>query len=177
MLILTSRPLLVKLVKSAQASPLACTVSGNDAFLLLSRSQGQDPLEMVVYRLTADSKWLLVRRVTTKRSGLANLVISDGTVFVRENDPTSTFGERIVVETAKITPPSAVDDLEALDGCYPAQVEEVFPSAALACAPACAAREMCLAVRDCPVAHVRLGDIAQSCGGSEDCPAREDRPR
>jgi hypothetical protein len=83
-------------VGTLSALPNACTVSGNDAFLLLSRSQGQEPLEMVVYRLTADSKWLLVRRVTTKRSGLANLVISDGTVFVREDDPTSTFGERIV---------------------------------------------------------------------------------
>ena len=94
-----TRPSFVKPSRTSgtlSALPNACTVSGNDAFLLLSRSQGQEPLEMVVYRLTADSKWLLVRRVTTKRSGLANLVISDGTVFVREDDPTSTFGERIV---------------------------------------------------------------------------------
>lgn len=81
-----------------KTNPLAggCTVRGNDAFLLLTRNQGQAPLEMVVYRLTPDSNWLLVRRVTTQRSGVANLVISDGTVFVREDDPTSTFGERIV---------------------------------------------------------------------------------
>ena len=84
----------------------ACTVQGNDAFLLHTRSQKQAPLEMVVYRLTPDNRWLLVRRVTTNRSGISNLVISDGTVFMREQDPTSTFGERIVA-----FPPGGVETI------------------------------------------------------------------
>ena len=37
-----------------------------------------------------------MRRVPTKRRGSWNLGISDGTIFLREHDPATTFDDRIV---------------------------------------------------------------------------------
>lgn len=73
----------------------ATTVSGNRAYVAFQRSYGQSQLEIVAYRLTAASTWQRMRRVAVKSFGLWRLVISDGTIFIREYDPLTTFDERI----------------------------------------------------------------------------------
>jgi hypothetical protein len=77
--------------------PNATTIRGNDAFVLFSRALGQNPTELVMFRLTPSNQWLLVRRVPSARVGMWPLALSDGTILVRERDPATTFDERIVV--------------------------------------------------------------------------------
>jgi hypothetical protein len=76
--------------------PDATTVRGNDAFVMFSRTLGQNPTEFVVFRLNASSQWLLVRRVSNVRGGFTQLALSDGTILVREQDPGDASQERIV---------------------------------------------------------------------------------
>jgi len=73
----------------------ATTVSGNLAYVAFERSYGQSQMEIVAYRLTAASTWQRMRRVAVNAFGLWRLVISDGTIFIRENDPLTTFDQRI----------------------------------------------------------------------------------
>ena len=76
--------------------PNATTVRGNDAFVLFSRTLGQDPTEFVVFRLNASSQWLLVRRLSNARGGFTQLALSDGTILVREQDPGDASQEQVV---------------------------------------------------------------------------------
>ncbi len=50
----------------------------------------------MAFTLTAANEWLPVRRVQVDAIGMSQLVLSDGTIFVRERDPLATFDEQIV---------------------------------------------------------------------------------
>lgn len=51
--------------------------------------------EVVVYVLDEESRFRLLRRAPVNGIGSAQLVVSDGTFFVREYDPTSGGDERV----------------------------------------------------------------------------------
>jgi hypothetical protein len=85
------------------AEPRAVTVSGNRAYVLFNRTYGfpgQEQSEIVAYRLNEQSTFQRMRRIpVSDRLFLGyilwSLVISDGTVFIREQDPTTVSDERI----------------------------------------------------------------------------------
>lgn len=72
---------------------------GLEAYVLFHREWGQDQTELVAFNLTSANEWRLVRRVPVASIGMSQLVLSDGTVFVRERDPLVVFGEQIVAHT------------------------------------------------------------------------------
>jgi hypothetical protein len=49
-----------------------------------------------VFRLDEGSVWSQVRRAPVANIGFTQLVLSDGTIFVRERDPANVLDERIV---------------------------------------------------------------------------------
>jgi hypothetical protein len=73
----------------------ATMVSGNRAYVSFNRTYGQQDREIVAYRLNEQSAWERMRRVPVTGFGSWSLVISDGTAFIREPDPTSLSEERI----------------------------------------------------------------------------------
>lgn len=85
---------------TGELSPLpeatSLSADGLDAYLLLHREWGQNQEELVAYTLTPNNDWLLVRRITVDNIGMSQLLLSDGTVFVRERDPLTTFDEQII---------------------------------------------------------------------------------
>jgi hypothetical protein len=83
-------------VGTLEPDPGAATVKGNNAYLTFRRTYGQEQKELVVYRIYPDSSWRRVRRLPVQTFGSAHLAISDGTVFVREQDPLSSPDDRIV---------------------------------------------------------------------------------
>lgn len=72
------------------------STDGQAAYVLFHREWGQDQEELVAFTLTPVNEWLPVRRVQVDAIGMNQLVLSDGTIFVRERDPLVTFGEQIV---------------------------------------------------------------------------------
>ena len=50
----------------------------------------------MLYRVDESSSWRFIRRAKVDGPGLAQLALSDGTVFVREYDTTTTFDEQIM---------------------------------------------------------------------------------
>jgi hypothetical protein len=80
------------------AAPGLTTASGNRAYVAYQREYaGGTKKEIVVFRVDESSAWSKVRRAEVPAFGLTQLVLPDGTVFVRERDPASAnFEERIV---------------------------------------------------------------------------------
>jgi len=68
----------------------ATTVAGNDAFVLFNRADVttgfQTSIELLAYRLDAQSQWLPVVRRATPHYGIENTILSDGTILVLESD-------------------------------------------------------------------------------------------
>jgi hypothetical protein len=83
-------------VGSMTVDPRSASTLGNEAFVLFRRIWGQGNREYVAYRLTAQNQWQRMRRVEVSQFGWDALVISDGTVFVNEPDPNTTFDNQIV---------------------------------------------------------------------------------
>ena len=77
--------------------PTAATENGNDGFIAYSRELTGQPNEIVVLRVDASSTVRPVRRIPmTTLPGFESVrVISDGTVFVMERDPVTTFDYQI----------------------------------------------------------------------------------
>lgn len=75
----------------------ATTVSGNNVFLLYSRSLPGLGYEILVLRIDASNSLLQVRRtpVAVAPPVGSSLVLSDGTVFWMERDPATTFDYQI----------------------------------------------------------------------------------
>ena len=87
------------LVGYVGAVPRAATVIGNNAFVMFERVLQMRDVEFVVYRLDESSRWHLVRRLPLPKTDFRwswALPVSDGTVFVLEDDPTTTFDMQIV---------------------------------------------------------------------------------
>ncbi len=78
------------------ALPKAATKSGNKAYVLFFRTWGQNNREFVAFRLTETNQWQRMRRISAQACGLENLVISNGTVFVNERAPNSSYDHQIV---------------------------------------------------------------------------------
>ncbi|HVY31514.1 MAG TPA: hypothetical protein VHB79_33400 [Polyangiaceae bacterium] len=74
--------------------PLATTVRVNTAHIAFARTYSEGT-EVVVYLVDEDSRFRLVRRAPVLGLGDGQLVVSDGTIFVREYDETSSADERI----------------------------------------------------------------------------------
>jgi hypothetical protein len=72
-----------------------CSIQGDTAYLLFHRTYGQNQRELVGFRLTQDNEFQLMRRVPVDAFGTATMLVSDGTMFIRERDPNETLDERI----------------------------------------------------------------------------------
>lgn len=72
------------------------TVDGNRAYVLFLRTLEDDTNELVAFALDEDSRWTQMRRLPLADLGRRQIVISDGTVFVRGRDPEVVFNDRIV---------------------------------------------------------------------------------
>jgi hypothetical protein len=69
---------------------------GQDVYVLFHREFGQGQNELVAFTVSPTNEWSLVRRVHVDSIGYSQLVLSDGTIFIRERDPLTTFDEQIV---------------------------------------------------------------------------------
>jgi hypothetical protein len=78
--------------------PRATTVDGNRGYVAFRHRRWSDKHEIVVFVLDEGSRWSRVRRAEVPGFGGLVLALSDGTVFVREHDPTgpSNDDERII---------------------------------------------------------------------------------
>jgi hypothetical protein len=65
----------------------ATTVVGNLGYVAYRRRYPIQQSEVVVYRVDESSTWSRVRRAAVPGFGFAQLVLSDGTVLIREQDP------------------------------------------------------------------------------------------
>lgn len=74
--------------------PLASTTRASTAYVAFLR-QYEAGAEVVVYVIDEESRFRLLRRAPVNGVGSAQLVVSDGTFFVREYDPTSSGDERV----------------------------------------------------------------------------------
>ena len=74
----------------------ATTVSNNDAFVALTRTNVPDPPELYVYRLDPQSRWGLVRRIAGADPGVWTLALSDGTVLVEDQAANDTSDMHVV---------------------------------------------------------------------------------
>lgn len=79
-------------------APQATTVVGNHAYVAFQREYPVNQREIVVFHLDDRSQWSRVRRAVVPGFGNMQLALSDGTVLVREYDPTVSTepSERIV---------------------------------------------------------------------------------
>ncbi len=84
-----------RFVGTLEALPGSASTAGDKAYVLFERTWGQDNREYVAFRLTTDNDWQRMRRLEVDQFGRVPLVISDGTVFVNERDPNTTFDNRI----------------------------------------------------------------------------------
>jgi hypothetical protein len=88
------------------------TIAGNDGYVIIEHMPdylNSPAMELVVYHLNAASQWNMVRRFPSTDTLTCTLVISDGTVFVREQaSPTS--GDRHVIAY----PPGSETPIEVL---------------------------------------------------------------
>jgi hypothetical protein len=76
--------------------PLAGSVNGDDAFVVYTRTLPGLPDEIVVLRIDPGNVVLQVRRISGVTPGGASmLALSDGTLFLMERDPATTFDYRI----------------------------------------------------------------------------------
>jgi hypothetical protein len=64
----------------------AATVAGNRAYFAVLRTAPDGTREIVAYRLTDASEWQPVTRATVDTFGESQLVVSDGTIFVRDKE-------------------------------------------------------------------------------------------
>jgi hypothetical protein len=62
------------------------SVDGNVAYLLLNRRYDQETDEIVVYMVDEASRFRLVRRRVVPDLGVAELAVSDGTIFVQDDE-------------------------------------------------------------------------------------------
>jgi hypothetical protein len=69
---------------------------GQDVYVLFHREFGQGQNELVAFTMSPANEWSPVRRVQVDSIGYSQLVLSDGTIFVRERDPLTIFDEQIV---------------------------------------------------------------------------------
>jgi hypothetical protein len=80
----------------ASAFPTATTTVGNDGFVMVQKLNDPAPPEVVVYHLDAQSRFSLVRRFVVADIATWTLVISDGTVFMREQAAPDTSDIHII---------------------------------------------------------------------------------
>lgn len=73
----------------------ASTVADNRGYFAVLRTSFEGQREIVAYRLTETNAWQLMRRAPVDTFGDSQLVLSDGTVFVRDNDPRGNGEPRI----------------------------------------------------------------------------------
>jgi len=72
------------------------TVSGDRAYVLFVRALEGDARELVAFALDEDGRWTQMRRLQVADLGRRQIVISDGTIFLRGDDPDVLFNDRIV---------------------------------------------------------------------------------
>jgi hypothetical protein len=78
--------------------PLSGSVSGDDGLIAYARELTGSPSELVVLRVDASNVFRQVRRIPMTGGigvGTSLLVISDGSVFVMERDPATTFDYQV----------------------------------------------------------------------------------
>lgn len=95
------------------AAPVdATTTTGNDGFVVVSHQADQNvpATEMVVFHLDPASRWSLVRRFPSSDTLTGVLVISDGTVFVQEEVPTTGDEHIVAYLPGSTTPVEVVTD-------------------------------------------------------------------
>jgi hypothetical protein len=67
--------------------PAAATIAGNRGYVAYLRTYDVDQHEIVVFRVDERSQWALVRRLPVAAFGTSQLVLSDGTVYIADQDP------------------------------------------------------------------------------------------
>ncbi len=80
----------------AAAFPTATTTVGNDGFVMIEKLNDPAPPEVVIYHLDAQSRFSQVRRFVVADIATWSLVISDGTVFMREQAAPDTSDIHII---------------------------------------------------------------------------------